>query len=173
VRRLRRRDEQQLLQSKRESSVSAAQSNGARAPASVTEVLNSSDLKVQLAGHASIERAAGDPGYNDRLSERRVRLILNELDKRRLDGARLGNPPDTAIAPGCRELSAGLLACCDNAASGTPSPHHRNVTASTFAPGEQAAALWPSISCVIPGDRLGSKRPFATVGFCPVSCTLD
>ncbi len=94
------------------------------------------DLKVELAGHASIEKPAGDAGYNDRLSERRVRLILSELDKRGLGGARLGSPPDGSIAAGCQDLSPGLLACGDSGASPTPSAQDRNVTANTFGPGQ-------------------------------------
>ena len=93
-------------------------------------------LKVELAGHASIEKPADDPGYNDRLSERRARVVLSELEKRGVDGARLGSPPNAAAAAGCRDLSAGLLACGDEGASATPSPQDRNVTASTFAPAE-------------------------------------
>jgi len=53
-----------------------------------------------------------------------------------VDGVRLGSPPNAAAAAGCRDLSAGLLACGDEGASATPSPQDRNVTASTFAPAE-------------------------------------
>jgi hypothetical protein len=90
-------------------------------------------LKVQLSGHASIEKPASDPDYNERLSERRVQLILGELDKRGIAASRVATLPD-GVAAGCRELSAGVLACGDAGASGTVSPQDRNVTARTFTP---------------------------------------
>jgi len=70
-------------------------------------------LKVELAGHASIEKPADDPGYNDRLSERRVRLILSELEKRGVDGAP-GHPAERAGQHGLSRAVrrvAGLRRC--------------------------------------------------------------
>jgi hypothetical protein len=99
----------------------------------VLALKSDASLKVQLSGHASIEKPASDPDYNERLSERRVRLILSELEKRGIAASRVATLPD-GVAAGCRELSAGVLACGDTGASGTVSSQDRNVTARTFTP---------------------------------------
>jgi hypothetical protein len=99
----------------------------------VLALKSDASLKVQLSGHASIEKPASDPDYNERLSERRVRLILSELEKRGIAASRVATLPD-GVAAGCRELSAGVLACGDTGASGTVSSQDRNVTERTITP---------------------------------------
>jgi len=90
------------------------------------------DLKVQLAGNASIEKPAGDPGYNQRLTERRVQLIARELMRRGIDAARIADPSDTPSLAGCDELEEGVHACGDTGAQDTTLASDRNVTARVF-----------------------------------------
>ena len=93
------------------------------------------DLKVQLAGNASIEKPAGDPGYNQRLTERRVQLIAAELAKRGIDPARIADPSDAPSLSGCDELADGMHACGDTGAQQTTEPTDRNVTARVYRTG--------------------------------------
>jgi len=92
-------------------------------------------LRVELSGHASIEKPATDPTYNDRLSVRRVQLIRDELMRRGIDAGRLGTPPGETPVAGCQTLSAGLLACGDSGAAEEPTAEDRNVAARVFMPG--------------------------------------
>jgi outer membrane protein OmpA-like peptidoglycan-associated protein len=69
--------------------------------------------KFQLEGHASIEKPANDPGYNDRLSKRRVELILSELAKNNVDPSRLGDKGDST----CGSFEDGMKNCSDSESS--------------------------------------------------------
>jgi hypothetical protein len=89
-------------------------------------------LKVQLAGNASIEKPAGDPDYNQRLTERRVQLIARELARRGIDAARITDPSTEPALAGCEELNDGVHACGDTAAESSPKAGDRNVSARVF-----------------------------------------
>jgi len=66
----------------------------------------------QLEAHASSDKPANDPTYNDRLSERRLRVVLNELIKREIDESRKANKKDS----GCTTIETGLKNCGDTEA---------------------------------------------------------
>lgn len=89
-------------------------------------------LQVRLEGHASIEKPSSDPDYNQRLTDRRVRLIASELQKRGIDASRIANPPGQSAPAGCTELEPGEHSCGDIGAQSTPSQDDRNVTAQVF-----------------------------------------
>ncbi len=82
----------------------------------------------QLEGHASIEKPANDPTYNDRLSKRRVELILKELAKKGVDSARLGDKADS----GCVSFEAGLKNCSDSESSKDVEAMDRRVVIRVF-----------------------------------------
>ncbi len=63
----------------------------------------------QLEAHASSDKPANDPTYNDRLAERRVRLVLKELIRRNIDESRKANKKDS----GCNTIETGLKNCSD------------------------------------------------------------
>jgi len=89
-------------------------------------------LQVRLDGHASIEKPASNPEYNQRLTDRRVRLIASELQKRGIDASRIANPPGQTAPAGCIELEPGVHSCGDISAKATPSQDDRNVTVQVF-----------------------------------------
>lgn len=93
-------------------------------------------LRVQLEGRASSDRPANDEGYNRRLTDRRVRLIASELEKRGIPKTRLDSPADQSSPSGCEEIdtesSRGLLSCGDESAKVPPDPSDRKVVASLF-----------------------------------------
>jgi len=82
----------------------------------------------QLEGHASIEKPANDPGYNDRLSKRRVELILKELAKNGVDTARLGDKADS----GCDSFQDGMKNCSDSESSQAVDAQDRRVVIRVF-----------------------------------------
>jgi len=82
----------------------------------------------QLEGHSSIEKPANDPTYNDRLSKRRVELILKELAKKGVDSARLGDKTDS----GCDSFEAGLKNCSDSESSKDVDAKDRRVVIRVF-----------------------------------------
>ena len=82
----------------------------------------------QLEGHASIEKPANDPGYNDRLSKRRVELILKELAKNGVDTARLGDKADS----GCDSFQDGMKNCSDSESSQAVDAKDRRVVIRVF-----------------------------------------
>jgi len=84
--------------------------------------------KFQLEGHSSIEKPANDPTYNDRLSKRRVELILKELAKKGVDSARLGDKADS----GCVSFEAGLKNCSDSESSKDVDAKDRRVVIRVF-----------------------------------------
>jgi hypothetical protein len=90
------------------------------------------DLKVQLAGNASIEKPAGDPQYNQRLTERRVQLIASELAKRGIAPSRITDPSTEPALAGCEALNDGVHACGDTGAQRSTVASDRNVTARVF-----------------------------------------
>ncbi len=87
---------------------------------------------LQIEGHASSEKPKSDPEYNQRLTDRRVKLIASELLKNGIDSTRLKNIPDDAGAAGCTELSAGMLSCGDAQAQSTVEAGDRNVAVKVF-----------------------------------------
>jgi hypothetical protein len=93
-------------------------------------------LRTQLEGRASSDRPANDEGYNRRLTDRRVRLIASELEKRGIPRVRLDSPPDQGTPSGCEEIdnetTRGLLSCSDEGAKTPPDPSDRKVVASLF-----------------------------------------
>jgi outer membrane protein OmpA-like peptidoglycan-associated protein len=93
-------------------------------------------LRVQLEGHASSDRPANDEGYNRRLTDRRVRLIASELEKRGIPRSRIGSPADESSPSGCEEIDKesrrGLISCGDEGAKVPADPSDRKVAASLF-----------------------------------------
>jgi hypothetical protein len=73
------------------------------------------DKKFQLEAHASSDKPKGDDTYNQKLSERRMRLTLKELTKRGIDPKKLADKEDSA----CSTIESGLKNCSDTEA-GTP-----------------------------------------------------
>ena len=84
--------------------------------------------EFQLEGHSSIEKPANDPTYNDRLSKRRVELILKELAKKGVDSARLGDKADS----GCVSFESGLKNCSDSESSKDVDAKDRRVVIRVF-----------------------------------------
>jgi len=82
----------------------------------------------QLEGHSSIEKPANDPTYNDRLSKRRVELILKELAKKGVNSARLGDKADS----GCVSFEPGLKNCSDSESSKDVDAKDRRVVIRIF-----------------------------------------
>ena len=82
----------------------------------------------QLEGHSSIEKPANDPGYNDRLSRRRVELILKELVKQGVESSRLGDKADS----GCESFQDGLKNCSDTESSKDVDSKDRRVVIRVF-----------------------------------------
>ena len=82
----------------------------------------------QLEGHSSIEKPANDPGYNDRLSRRRVELILKELVKQGVESSRLGDKADS----GCESFQGGLKNCSDAESSKNVDSKDRRVVIRVF-----------------------------------------
>lgn len=90
-------------------------------------------VNIQLQGHASSEKPKGDPNYNQRLTDRRVKLIASELQKKGIDSNRLKNiPDDDSSRAGCTELSAGMLSCGDVQAQPGVEASDRNVSIKAF-----------------------------------------
>jgi hypothetical protein len=88
---------------------------------------------VQIEGHASSDRPASDADYNQRLTDRRVKLIEAELKKAGVDtDTRLSDPPGTTPSTGCIPLKVGELSCGDTGSATPVDPLNRNVTARVF-----------------------------------------
>jgi len=98
----------------------------------VTFLKKDSSASLQIQGHASSEKPKGDPDYNQRLTDRRVKLIASELQKKGIDSTRLKNMPDDAGTAGCVELSFGVLSCGDSQAQSSVEASDRNVTVKAF-----------------------------------------
>ena len=77
----------------------------------------------QLEAHASSDKPANDPTYNDRLSERRVRVVLKELIKREIDESRKANKKDSS----CASIETGLKNCGDSQAGAPGNAADRKV----------------------------------------------
>jgi cell wall-associated NlpC family hydrolase len=90
------------------------------------------DAKVQLEAHASSDKPAGDETYNKRLTDRRVKIVANELTKRKVDATRLSNPPTQTTPSGCEEIDTGQLSCGDTGASEEVASSDRKVVAQVF-----------------------------------------
>jgi len=90
------------------------------------------DAQVQLKAHASSEKPKGDAGYNQRLTDRRVKMIAKELAKKKIDATRLSDPPGQTASAECAEIATGQLSCGDAGASETPDAADRNVAAQIF-----------------------------------------
>ncbi|HEU4713656.1 MAG TPA: DUF4157 domain-containing protein [Pyrinomonadaceae bacterium] len=90
------------------------------------------DAKVQLEAHASSEKPKGQPDYNKKLTDRRVKIVANELKKKKVDPARVSNPPTEPIPSSCEEIAAGQLSCGDTSASPTAESSDRKVVAEVF-----------------------------------------
>jgi hypothetical protein len=82
----------------------------------------------QLEAHASSDKPAGDPDYNTRLSERRMRLILSELTRRGVDSNRLGDKRDS----GCDSIDTGMKNCSDTEAGAPGTAADRKVVIRIF-----------------------------------------
>jgi hypothetical protein len=82
----------------------------------------------QLEAHASSDKPAGDPDYNTRLSERRMRLILSELIRRGVDSNRLGDKRDS----GCDTIDTGMKNCSDSEAGAPGTAADRKVVIRIF-----------------------------------------
>lgn len=91
-----------------------------------------SEAKVQLEAHASSDKPKGDENYNKRLTDRRVKIVANELKKRKVDGGRLSNPPTQATPSGCEEIDTGQLSCGDVGSSTPVEAGDRKVVAQIF-----------------------------------------
>ena len=87
----------------------------------------------QLEGRASSDKPADDPDYNRRLTDRRVRVIADELKKKKLDVAtRVADPPGQAAVLGCDPIAAGQWSCGDAGATEPPDKKDRKVVARVF-----------------------------------------
>jgi Domain of unknown function (DUF4157) len=86
---------------------------------------------VQIQGHASSEKPQNILDYNQKLTDRRVVLIMTELQKS-IDNSRLKNIPDDPANAGCKELSTGVHSCGDVQAQKTVEASDRNVTVKVF-----------------------------------------
>lgn len=89
-------------------------------------------LDIQIQGHASSEKPKSDPDYNQKLTDRRVKLIMVELQKKGIDNSRLKNIPNDASSTGCVELVVGVLSCGDVQAQTTVEASDRNVSVKAF-----------------------------------------
>ena len=90
------------------------------------------ESKVQLEAHASSDKPAGDPDYNKRLTDRRVKIVAKELKGKKVDASRVSNPPGEATPSGCEEIGTGQLSCGDVGASTTVDSADRKVVAEVF-----------------------------------------
>lgn len=86
------------------------------------------DRKFQLEAHASSDKPAGDTDYNRRLSERRVKLILNQLIKRGIDPKKLEDKKDSD----CSSIDTGLKNCSDTEAGAAGNAEDRKVVVRIF-----------------------------------------
>jgi len=86
---------------------------------------------VQIQGHASSEKPKDVPDYNQKLTDRRVKLIMSELQKN-IDANRFKNVPDDPTNVGCIELAVGAQSCGDIQAQKTVEASDRNVTVKVF-----------------------------------------
>lgn len=99
----------------------------------LVEVLTAQpEAKVQLEAHASSDKPKGDETYNKRLTDRRVKIVAKELKERKVDGARLSNPPTQRTPSGCEEIAIGQLSCGDLGASTPVDSADRKVVAQVF-----------------------------------------
>lgn len=95
---------------------------------------------VELQARASSDKPANDPDYNRRLTDRRVRLIADELQKKKIDIAtRVTDPPGQTPPPGCEPITGGQLSCGDNGAKTPPDKEDRKVTATVFSTTKSAS----------------------------------
>ncbi|MEO6232013.1 MAG: DUF4157 domain-containing protein [Ferruginibacter sp.] len=98
----------------------------------VTFLKQNPAASFRVEGHASSEKPKKDPDYNQRLTDRRVKLIASELQKNGIDSNRLKNIPDDAGSAGCNELSVGVFSCGDAQAQSTVEATDRNVSVKVF-----------------------------------------
>lgn len=90
------------------------------------------EANVQLKGHASSEKPKGDEDYNKRLTDRRVKMVADELKKKKIDAARVSDPPSQASPSDCEEIASGQLSCGDARASTPADVSDRKVDAQIF-----------------------------------------
>lgn len=89
--------------------------------------------RVRLEGRASSDKPAHDGDYNRRLTDRRVRLIVGELRKRKIDAAaRVADFPGQGPEAGCEEIAPGQWSCGDYGARKPPDKKDRKVVARLF-----------------------------------------
>ena len=91
-----------------------------------------SAANIQVQGHASSEKPKGDLEYNQRLTDRRVKLIASELQKKGIDSNRFKAISSDTGTAGCVELTLGVLSCGDTQAQSTVEASDRNVTVKAF-----------------------------------------
>ena len=77
----------------------------------------------QLEAHASSDKPANDPTYNDRLSALRVKVVLKELIKRGVDESRKADKKDSS----CDSIDTGLKNCSDTEAGAPGNAADRKV----------------------------------------------
>ena len=99
----------------------------------VNELNSHPKEKVQLEARASSEKPADDANYNQKLTDRRVRLIATELQNRKIDVAtRVADPPGKGPTADCVEIGSGQLSCGDKGAANPPAEKDRKVSARVF-----------------------------------------
>jgi hypothetical protein len=86
---------------------------------------------VQLEARASSDRPADDPDYNQRLTDRRAKLIERELEKKE-KLARIADPPGQAPITGCEPIPSGKWSCGDEGAKEPADEEDRKVVARVF-----------------------------------------
>jgi hypothetical protein len=89
--------------------------------------------RAQLEARASSDKPASPADYNRRLTDRRVRLIAEELTKKKIDVvARVGDPPAQGPIPDCEPIDAGQWSCGDAGAAEPPDKKDRKVVGRVF-----------------------------------------